>query len=298
MNRLKKPSALIACVLLSVCVIWGLSSCKSLPDLTGTQVLRTGHYQIESLVRRYDQAAYTLVFESGARNCIQRWEKVLQQLPENLNVYLYNRPGYCKSSPAVTARTSENIVNELRDALRQQGFKPPYVLIGHSMGGLYMQHFARQYPDEVQGLVLVDAIYPGVFKNPKEFPLYTRMGMTIFLSSAVKEEIYLASTSSQLIDALPEIDDKPIVRLFNLPTSKIEEGSAIRVDFGLFVQDEKLQEKLAALYPRAKVVVADSSHQMQETSPELVVQAVMDVIHAQGAFQNNSSHEHPNPTLR
>ena len=272
-------------------VLWGLGlvcslvSCKSLPDLPGTQVLRVDNQQIESIVRKHDKSAYTLVFENGSRNCIQRWATLLQQLPDNLNVYAYNRPGYCNSSSATTDRTSANVVNELRQSLRQQGLNPPYILIGHSMGGLYMQHFARQYPDEVKGLVLVDAIYPGILKNPDEFPWYAKLGMTTFISSDMKEEIYMANASGLVIDSLPGIDHMPIVRLFNYPKSKIEDGTAKSVDMGMVNSDEKLIEKIKAMYPRAKTLVVDSSHQMQETSPELVVQAILDVMQAKGPLQ-------------
>lgn len=52
------------------------------------------------------------------------------------------------------------VVDELRGVLRQKGLRPPHALMGHSLGGLYMQLFARAYPDEVKALVLVDALYP------------------------------------------------------------------------------------------------------------------------------------------
>ena len=272
-------------VLWGLGLVCGLASCKSLPDLPGTEVSQVDNKQIERIVRKHDQSVYTLVFENGSRNCIQRWATLLQQLPDNLNVYAYNRPGYCNSSSATTDRTSANLVNELRQSLRQQGLNPPYILIGHSLGGLYMQHFARQYPNEVKGLVLVDAVYPGLLKKPDEFPWYTKTAMTLFMSGDMKDEIYKANASSEMIDSLPAIDHMPIVRLFNQPKSKIEDGSAKEIDLGMLNRDEKVIAKIRNLYPRAKIVVADSSHQMQETSPELVVQAIKDVIQAKGPFQ-------------
>ncbi len=272
-------------VLWGLGLVCGLASCKSLPDLPGTEVSQVDNKQIERIVRKHDQSVYTLVFKNGSRNCIQRWATLLQQLPDNLNVYAYNRPGYCNSSSATTDRTSANLVNELRQSLRQQGLNPPYILIGHSLGGLYMQHFARQYPNEVKGLVLVDAVYPGLLKKPDEFPWYTKTAMTLFMSGDMKDEIYKANASSEMIDSLPAIDHMPIVRLFNQPKSKIEDGSAKEIDLGMLNRDEKVITKIRNLYPRAKIVVADSSHQMQETSPELVIQAIDDVIQAKGAFQ-------------
>ena len=56
----------------------------------------------------------------------------------------------------------------------------PAVLVGHSMGGLYMQLFARRYPGELAGVVLVDAVYPGVIRKPEDFPLLTRGAKWLF----------------------------------------------------------------------------------------------------------------------
>lgn len=280
MSRLIKISLSLVNISLCLCVAMVLMSCKNLPDTAGTQVTQLDNRKIENYVRRHEQAVYTLVFESGAMNCIQRWEKVLKQLPANVNVYAYNRPGYCNSSTIAAEPNSHNIARELRLELRRQELKPPYVLIGHSIGGLYIQQFAREYPNEVHGLVLVDAMYPGLLKNPNEFPWYTNVGMKLFLPKAVREEINLAHMSGLMIDALPTIDDKPIVRMFNQP-----KGMSIEVDFGAFNQDEKTRDKILNINPNAKIVVADSSHQMQETSPELVIQAINDVMQAQEALQ-------------
>ncbi len=264
-------------------LLMALAAYGNVPTLAGTKVVTVDERQLEVFVRRVEHAPYTVVFESGARNCIQRWEKVLQQLPNDVNVYAYNRPGYCKSSPSAKARNSKNIVDELRVALKQEGLKPPFILIGHSIGGLYVQHFAREFPEEVHGVVLVDAMYPGFMKSQAEFPWYTKLGMFIFLNKTVHSEISLAHASGLMIDALPAMDDKPIVRMFNEP--KGAQGKAIAVNFGMFNRDEAAMSKVRSMYPRAKIVLADSSHQMQETSPDLIVQAIQDVMRASGPFQ-------------
>ena len=70
-----------------------------------------------------------------------------------------------RSDPADSPRDGGHVVDELRALLSAQDLKPPYVLVGHSLGGLYMQLYARRYPDEVSALVLVDSTHPNQFKG-------------------------------------------------------------------------------------------------------------------------------------
>ena len=139
-----------------------------------------------------------------------------------------------------------------------------------------MQLFARRYPQEVKGLVLVDALYPRIVKKPEDFPLATRVGKWLFFSNTVQREIDLIHATGETIVALPRIDDMPIIRLVNRPLSK----TAIGVDFGAFNQDAQTRDFVRALYPSAKTIVADSSHQMQLTSPALVADAIREVLAA------------------
>jgi pimeloyl-ACP methyl ester carboxylesterase len=159
-----------------------------------------------------------------------------------------------------------------------------------------MQLFARAYPAEVKGLVLVDAIYPGMVKKTQDFPLMTRLAGRLAFSSTVWREIEQIDDTGEMILQLPAIDDKPIVRLVNQPTS----STAIPVDFGAFRQDDTTRAAVRALYPKARTVVADSSHQMALTSPDIVTQAIRQVLRPQpaciippGSMQNCSPRDFP-----
>jgi pimeloyl-ACP methyl ester carboxylesterase len=70
--------------------------------------------------------------------------------------FTYSRPGYGQSEPSPEPRDAAHIVEELRALLAARGLAPPYVLVGHSFGGAYMELFAKAYPEEVAGVVLVD----------------------------------------------------------------------------------------------------------------------------------------------
>lgn len=230
--------------------------------------------KLESLAIRNPAARATVVFENGSRATLDGWDKVLDAVSPGATVFAYNRPGYGQSEATAAPRDGATIVEQLRSTLRQKGLAPPYVLVGHSLGGLYMQLFARRYPDEVKGLVLVDALYPRVVKKPVDFPFYTRAGKWLFFSRTVGDEIDRIHETGDMVAALPRIDDKPIIRLVNRPLS----ATAIPVDFGAFNVDEGTRSFVRGLYPKAKTVVADASHQMQVTHPEIVVAAIREIL--------------------
>jgi pimeloyl-ACP methyl ester carboxylesterase len=230
--------------------------------------------QVESLTIRHSSSKEVVVFESGSRNTIEKWGRVPEQLALDATVFAYNRPGYGDSEAAATPRDGRTIVEELRAVLRHKGLKPPYVLVGHSLGGLYMQLFARTYPDEVKGLVLVDSLYPRMVKKADEFPFMTRLAGQLAFSRAVWREIENIDETGEMVLGSGSIDDKPILRLVNRPVS----STAIAVDFGAFRMDELTRKQVRALYPKARTIVADSSHQMALTSPEVVTAAVRQVL--------------------
>jgi pimeloyl-ACP methyl ester carboxylesterase len=215
-----------------------------------------------------------VVFENGLRETLDKWEKVTDAIKGEATVFAYNRPGYGKSDGTSKPRDGRHIVDDLRSTLQHQGLKPPYILVGHSLGGLYMQLFARAYPQEVKGVVLVDSVYPGVIKRPEDFPLYTRMARQVFFSKTVNREIDEICNTGDAILALPSQRHIPIIRLINIPKS----AGAIAVDFGVVNSGPKLTAMVDGLYPEAKTVIVDSDHQIQIATPEVVVQAIRAVM--------------------
>jgi pimeloyl-ACP methyl ester carboxylesterase len=99
----------------------------------------------------------TVVFEAGLGDDWHHWNAVASDVSEDTRVFAYSRPGYGESDETDTPRDPAHIVEDLRDLLVSQDIAPPYVLVGHSNGGTYMELFARSYPEETAGLVLVDS---------------------------------------------------------------------------------------------------------------------------------------------
>jgi pimeloyl-ACP methyl ester carboxylesterase len=222
---------------------------------------------IEMLTLAQCAAKPVIVFENGSRETFDTWDKVIAAVRTDANIFAYNRPGYGKSAPTGQPRDGLTIVGELRATLRRQGLQPPYVLVGHSLGGLYMQLFARAYPGEVKGLVLVDALYPGTVKKTEDFPLYTRVAKRLFFNQAVNGEIDEIHRTGTQVMALPWTNQIAVERLINAPKGP----GAMPVDFGAFHSGKQLRDSIEALYPNAHTTVVDSDHRMQVATPEPVV---------------------------
>jgi pimeloyl-ACP methyl ester carboxylesterase len=100
--------------------------------------------------------ATTVVFESGLGDDLTPWAQVAEEVATRTRTFAYSRPGYGQSEPSLEPRDAAHIVEELRALLAARGHAPPYVLVGHSFGGAYMELFAKAHPTEVIGVVLVD----------------------------------------------------------------------------------------------------------------------------------------------
>jgi pimeloyl-ACP methyl ester carboxylesterase len=107
-------------------------------------------------VRERGSGGPTVIFEAGIAATNLNWFHIQERVARFTGTASYDRGGLGWSSPCRTARTPANVAAELHAMLESAQIKPPYVLVGHSFGGLVMRRFALLYPGEVASLVLVD----------------------------------------------------------------------------------------------------------------------------------------------
>jgi pimeloyl-ACP methyl ester carboxylesterase len=101
----------------------------------------------------------TLVLESGLGENSLSWYPVHARLAQTMRVCAYDRPGLGWSDPIETAIPPEKVAKNLHALLNNAGISPPFVLVGHSRGGIYVRAFYHQFPEETQGIVLVDSTH-------------------------------------------------------------------------------------------------------------------------------------------
>ncbi|HUB19082.1 MAG TPA: alpha/beta fold hydrolase [Acidobacteriaceae bacterium] len=97
-----------------------------------------------------------VVFEAGFGATSLNWMHIQEAMADEVHTVAYDRCGLGWSSACVSERTPSNIAGELRAMLRAAGIEPPWILVGHSFGGLVMQRFALDYPDDTAAVILID----------------------------------------------------------------------------------------------------------------------------------------------
>ncbi|CAM1366501.1 Protein containing alpha/beta hydrolase fold [Tenacibaculum litoreum] len=102
----------------------------------------------------------TVILEAGANSHTDMLHWIAEGLKKNMRVIRYDREGKWFSESSKDSITSEFYAHQLHKLLEKNGEKPPYILVGHSMGGPYNQIFRDLYPNEVKGMVFLDSSHP------------------------------------------------------------------------------------------------------------------------------------------
>jgi pimeloyl-ACP methyl ester carboxylesterase len=273
--------------------------------------------------RRFDVGGYKMhinctgkgdpavILDSGLGDSYVSWRKVQPQIAKFSRVCSYDRAGIGYSDSSSRPRTSKVIAGELHALLRAAGVAPPYVLVGHSMGGYDVRLFASLYSNEVASLVLVDASHPdqenrfppelknmeGSWRREAEFMAYSMpFGIPRLFDFCDDDPViraaecnwHTAAESVAELKAFPEsatqtaatgaLGDMPLVVLSHDPDKPSADFSP---DLAKPINDtwQKMQEELAQLSTRRTQVIAkNSSHYIQIDRPDVVIDAVRSVV--------------------
>lgn len=232
-------------------------------------------YSSPHRVRIEGHGPRTVILESGLGDTLEAWSGIQSLIAANCTrTVAYNRAGYPGSDPASGQRDSATIVAELRSELERRGIQPPYVLVGHSLGGLYMQYFARNYPNEVAGLLLVDSTHwkQELPTSQKSSGPYTRYReVTLFMPWIMRREILDSASAGEQVQASPPAVTVPTIVLSSTRTLA-RETPASRA------WAARLQDEIAAAFPGARHVrVVGSGHYIHHDHPQVVVDAAREL---------------------
>jgi pimeloyl-ACP methyl ester carboxylesterase len=239
-----------------------------------------------------------IVIDVGAGESYTSWQSVQEELAQDTRVCAYDRAGYGQSEPGPMPRDSQRAADELHQLLLDSGEEGPFLLVGHSLGGLNMQVFAASYPEQVAGVVLLDPTPQGWMMGegfPELRELFRqgtasmqdmadaarissdpgeRAKVTLFEAMASEHEEIFAQTAQQ-IGAISSYGQLPLTVIgASDPDPRFGESSAA---FRQFWNSES--RKLAAKSEKGRFVLAEgSSHHIHLDAPQLVMDAIHEML--------------------
>lgn len=230
---------------------------------------------IRHRVRIEGRGPLTVILEGGLGDTLEVWNDVQPSIASRCaRTLAYNRAGYPGSNPASGPRDAQTIVAELRTELKDRGIAPPYVLVGHSLGGLYMQYFARQYPDEVSGLVLIDSTHwnQQLQMAPQATGAYSGRGaVVLFMTWIARRELEDSADAGNQVHVSPHAGHVPAIVLSSTQGTRGETPS-------LRTQAARLQEDIVADFPAARQIRVDGSgHYIQRDRPDVVINSAREL---------------------
>ena len=183
-------------------------------DRAPGEMVSVGNHKLH--IRCMGEGSPTVILESGAPATSIEWSAWVQpEVAKATRVCAYDRAGLGWSEAGPTPRDAEQITSELHALLENAGIEGPYVLVGHSVGGHHVRVYAERYPDEVAGMVLVDATHPeqferipGMESGRKMLSVLSRVGPVLTATGVIRLSGMFPPTSD-----LPPLQRKHIENL-------------------------------------------------------------------------------------
>ena len=141
----------------------------------------------------------TVVFDSGLSDWSSTWALIQPTVARTTRACSYDRPGMGYSDPSPLPRTPQAAVEDLHNLLERGGISGPLVLVGHSLGGFYVKLYARTYPQQVAGLVLVDPAEERLWQRVTP-GLARRFGSKAVRAAAKEDEVDMAAAIAHFQD--------------------------------------------------------------------------------------------------
>ena len=217
----------------------------------------------------------TVILEAGTGDSSEVWKIVQEQVQKFARVCSYDRLGLGKSDKVAVPHTADEIVEDLHGLLHAAPIPGPYVMVGHSIGGIYVRKYATLFPTEVKGLVLLDSSHEEQFTRVSE--ISPEWAQRIANKFPTDPEGLRAQGFLPRNEQLAWRFDAPLIVIEHdeIPKTAASDPMAKQSEAVFHV----LQKDLASRSKYGELREAEKSgHYIQRDQPELVVQAIKDVI--------------------
>jgi pimeloyl-ACP methyl ester carboxylesterase len=220
------------------------------------------------------QGTPTIVFEAGFGAGLASWSTVQSNIAKFARTVSYDRAGIGQSEMGPKPRAAKQIAEELHLALQNAGIGPPYILVGHSFGGIYVRVFADMYPKEVAGMILIDPsqeAFDDWSKTHKEAQRAGRDEEMAKASPGVRDESAQVSASYDQARGAKVPAGIPVI-LFTAMKDETMPESVRKV------WAEKHEEWIVKVPGGKHVMVEKSGHFIQAEQPQLVIDAIKQIV--------------------
>lgn len=224
----------------------------------------TLHYRL--ILGTSDQP--TFIFENGYGQDLSTWQPIMDQVEGLGTILMYDRTNI-GGSMQHDSETSRQSVNRLRRLIDTLSLKPPFILVGHSYGGTLVRQFASQYPNEINGLLLIDA-------TPESYIQRFLPVMPNTFQSIYKKQFTLECTYE---DFKESIEATNVDVLYPFPVVVLSAGKKDHYSREAQLLWHELQRQTAAQSIQGLLIeVPNSRHFIQQDAPHIVVDALHRLI--------------------
>jgi pimeloyl-ACP methyl ester carboxylesterase len=243
--------------------------------------MAVGAYQVQTTSA--GSGKYTVIFESGFGTDLRAWRKVAPEVAKSARVLTYSRAGYGGSDARPETRTLRQSSLELDELVASAGLRPPFILVGHSYGGLLVRAFAARHPDWVAGMVLVDP------SDEKFSPALRKLDAARVDQDDARFAAIVPARFKPELDALKPVLDSGVFpvagALPDVPVVVISSMQRVeKPEF--FLETTPARAVLSGLHDDfskrfrdgTHIVTERSGHSIQLDEPELVIAAVQKVM--------------------
>lgn len=252
----------------------------------------------------------TVVFLSGwgTANPYVDFYPLYEKLEKHTKYAVIDKFGYGYSEMTDRKREIDNIVEETRDLLQKSGVEAPYILVGHSLASLETLRYAQKYPEEVEGIVLLDAGHPEFYAEQKPATWFSQVIQSLRTSGVLR---MLVSINEDLLNGtrnnlefvpakLQEMDkasnlsllgNKNVtdeMRQIKNNAAKVLEQKSVNVPLTVLTADSfgevkedwlESQKELSTWSPSGKhIVLEDSNHSVHQYQPGLIANEILSLI--------------------
>jgi pimeloyl-ACP methyl ester carboxylesterase len=286
MTTVRNGSILVWCAALAA-VLAGCQSGSSNPDVSGRAGAASTQANVVWDAQRVDVGGHkinitckgsgspTIVFENGLGENLGTWFQtgITNAFP-SVRTCAYDRVNTGVSARVSARHTGEDSIRDLHTVLDVAAVPAPYLLVGHSFGGLLAAMYAGTHPAEVRGLVLIDPSLPSQAELNDLIPERERTA-AMAADEQNTENVDFLDTLEQAKALVPNIPAIPVLVL--AATSMGDLPSTWPAADMLAARKKALQDFTAAL-PRGELRYVDSGHFIQTEQPKLVISEIQRLL--------------------